>query len=149
MSAKSFIRRFLFSDSELRAISSWAAFVEPENHLFIQGDDPWNPEIPDEHDLSWGCAPKLGWIQGLSISGKTLQINHFAVEKSLTGLGLGSRLAHSLGQSVKAHAGINSLLFTEYTQTAAHDSFFTSRLGATKQPCHFDHKRYEWVWLIP
>jgi hypothetical protein len=150
MRIKSLLRKCLFTDIELQSADLWAAFVNPENHLYFQNGELWNPAARSFNDLSWGgTRPKLGWLQGLSVTNNMLQINHFAIDKSFCQLGLGTRLAHAVGKAVKINAGITSLLFTEYTQSPAHDKFFTARLGATKQICHFDHLRYEWQWIIP
>jgi len=151
MSLRSIVRRWLLSDTEQQGLAAWAAFVRPEHHLYDQSGTLWDPATPARTDLGWGAGPgsTLGWLQGMHEADNALVINHFAIDKSLTGLGLGTRLAHGLGKAVKAHAGLEYLIFTEYTQSAEHDRFFTVRLGAIRQPCHYDHRRLEWNWKIP
>ncbi|MBX8495908.1 GNAT family N-acetyltransferase [Pseudomonas cichorii] len=105
--------------------------------------------MPAQHDLSLGYNPSLGWVQGLKVDRNTLHINHLALDKSLCRSGFGTRLVHAIGNSVKEHAGITHLLFTEKNQDAVYDRFFSVKLGATKDICHFDKTRSEWLWRIP
>lgn len=149
MRFEAWLRQRLITQDEFGAISSWRAFIAPEEHLYTSGGERWDPAEPERCDLGWGLLPRLGWIQGISRSGAALVINHFAIEKSLTGLGLGKRLAHGFGQAVKAHAGIDEIMFTEYAPSAAHHPFFTKQLGAVRQPYIAHHDRDKWVWKIP
>lgn len=145
---KKWFRELLLSSSERHGLAISAAFAVPEDHLYYQNGELWNPRDLNTQDLHWGQVEVLGWIQGLQIQGGALLINHFAVQKHLVRCGLGTRLVYGFRRAVKQNTSITELVFTQYNQSAAHDKFFVSRLGAIKQTCRLDITRSEWVWNI-
>ncbi|WP_155944536.1 hypothetical protein [Pseudoxanthomonas sp. Root630] len=66
--------------------------LPPEKHLYTQGGELLTPAKPQGIDLGWGLHSGLGCIYGISRSSKASVINHFAIEKSLTGQGLGKQV---------------------------------------------------------
>lgn len=150
MDIKLILRKWLLDAEEISALDFGVSYLSPKDHLYLYGGDRWDSSATSYNDLYWGRGKQIGWIQNISldIPNHLATIGHFAIEKELVELGLGTRLAHSFGREIKFRHGISHICFDERKQDPAYPVFFANGLGALQQPSPSGHG-LSWLWQIP
>jgi hypothetical protein len=143
-------RRWLLDSEEISVLDFGVSYLRPKDHFYLYEGERWDSSATSYSDLYWGRGKRIGWIQNISLdlANHLATIGHFAIEKELVGLGLGTRLAHAFGQEVKLRHGIKQICFDERKQDPSYQGFFTNGLGALQQPSPSGYCQ-SWLWQIP